>query len=126
MFSALAGAEVNVDTIVQIGSEIVFSAPVGDRGEAARALDQLGAAWSEQRDLGKVSLVGAGMKTHPGVAARTFTVLGEHGIEPAFVTTSPVKIACFVATADVERAVEVLHEAFELAAPAAERQETHG
>jgi aspartate kinase len=121
LFSALAAADVNVDTIVQIGNEIVFSAPVDDRPEAARALDELGAAWSEQRNLGKVSLIGAGMKTHPGVAARTFTVLGEHGIEPAFVTTSPIKIACFVSSEDVERAVRALHEAFELAAPAAER-----
>ena len=121
LFSALAAADVNVDTIVQIGNEIVFSAPVDDRPEAARALDELGAAWSEQRNLGKVSLIGAGMKTHPGVAARTFTVLGEHGIEPAFVTTSPIKIACFVSSGDVERAVRALHEAFELTAPTAER-----
>jgi len=124
LFSALAAADVNVDTIVQIGSDIVFSAPVDDREEAARALDDLGAAWSEQRDLGKVSLIGAGMKTHPGVAARTFSVLGEHGIEPAFVTTSPIKIACFVPSTDVERAVRALHDAFDLAAPAAERSES--
>jgi aspartate kinase len=121
LFEALAGAEINVDTIVQIGREIVFSAPVDDRPETASALDDLGARWSEHRGLGKVSLVGAGMKSHPGVAARTFAVLRDLGIEPEFVSTSPIKIACFVPTADVERAVEALHGAFELAAPAAER-----
>ncbi|HWH05659.1 MAG TPA: aspartate kinase, partial [Gaiellaceae bacterium] len=68
LFGALAEASVNVDTIVQTGEEIVFSAPVEDRDDAARTLDGLGLAWSSRDDLGKVSLVGAGMKSHPGVA----------------------------------------------------------
>ena len=115
LFAALAQASVNVDTIVQTGREVVFSAPVEDRDDAARALDGLGVEWSARDDLGKVSLVGAGMKSHPGVAAKTFATLEQAGIEAPIVSTSPIKIACHVPTDDVDRAVRALHEAFELA-----------
>jgi aspartate kinase len=114
LFAALADASVNVDTIVQTGREIVFSAPVEDKADAARALDSLGVSWSARDDLGKVSLVGAGMKSHPGVAAKTFATLEAAGINAPIVSTSPIKIACHVASDDVDRAVRALHEAFEL------------
>jgi len=114
LFAALAEASVNVDTIVQTGSEIVFSAPVEDAPDAERALDALGTTWTARDDLGKVSLIGAGMKSHPGVAAKTFATLERSGIEPQVVSTSPIKIACHVARADVDRAVQALHEAFDL------------
>ena len=114
LFDALATASVNVDTIVQTGGEIVFSAPVEDRADAERALDALGVAWSARDDLGKVSLVGAGMKSHPGVAAKTFATLEQAGIEAPVISTSPIKIACHVPSTDVDRAVEALHAAFEL------------
>jgi aspartate kinase len=114
LFSALAGAHVNVDTILQAGPEIVFSAPNDDHAATARTLDELETNWSSEAELGKVSVVGAGMKSHPGVAATTFTTLQEHGIEPLIVTTSPIKIACHVRRDDVERAVVALHEAFGL------------
>jgi aspartate kinase len=54
------------------------------------------------------------MKSHPGVAAKAFAALADEGIEPAVVSTSPIKIACHVRTDDVERAVQALHQAFEL------------
>jgi aspartate kinase len=114
LFGALADASVNVDTIVQTGAEIVFSAPVEDRPDASRVLDGLGVDWSARDDLGKVSLVGAGMKSHPGIAAKTFATLEAAGIEAPVISTSPIKIACHVPTADVDRAVQALHEAFEL------------
>jgi aspartate kinase len=114
LFGALAEAAVNVDTIVQAGPEIVFSAPAEDRGDTTRTLDALGARWSAEDDLGKVAVIGAGMKSHPGVAATTFATLEREGIEPAVVSTSPIKIACHVPTAQVERAVRALHEAFGL------------
>jgi aspartate kinase len=114
LFAALAAASVNVDTIVQTGAEIVFSAPVEDKADATRALESLGVDWSARDDLGKVSLVGAGMKSHPGVAAKTFAVLEHEGIDAPIVSTSPIKIACHVASDDVDRAVRALHEAFEL------------
>jgi aspartate kinase len=116
LFEALALASVNVDTIVQISpDEIVFSAPTDDRVDIERTLDVLGADWSSRDDLGKVSVVGAGMKSHPGIAAKTFATLRAEGVEPAVVTTSPIKIACHVPTDDVEKAVRALHEAFDLA-----------
>ena len=121
LFSALAAAQVNVDTILQTGPEIVFSAPVGDRTPAAACSTSSAHGWTATDDLGKVSVVGAGMKSHPGVAATTFSTLDAAGIEPKIVTTSPIKIACHVAREDVERAVQVLHDAFGLSSQAAER-----
>ena len=114
LFGALAQASVNVDTILQTNAEIVFSAPVEDKADAARTLDGLGVSWSSRDDLGKVSLVGAGMKSHPGVAAKTFATLEAAGIEASIVSTSPIKIACHVPSVDVDKAVQALHEAFEL------------
>jgi len=122
LFDALAEASVNVDTIIQIGSEIVFSAPREDVPDVEIALNRLGADWAERSGLGKVSVVGAGMKSHPGIAARTFAVLRELGVEPHFVSTSPIKIAFFVPHADVERTVRALHDAFDLSSAGAERQ----
>jgi aspartate kinase len=78
--------------------------------------------WSARDDLGKVSVIGAGMKSHPGVAAKAFETLADAGIEPEVVTTSPIKIACHVRTDQVDEAVVVLHRAFELDAPEAERR----
>lgn len=121
LFGALADAGASVDTIIQTGPEIVFSAPFSDTEEVTRTLDELGLRWSSQDDLGKVSLVGAGMRTNPGVAGKTFATLAEEGIEPQVVNTSPIKIACFVPRDDVERAVQALHAAFELDTPQAER-----
>jgi aspartate kinase len=124
LFSALAEAEVNVDTILVNGDgAIVFSAPVDDHRASEKVLDGLGANWSSRDDLGKVSVIGAGMKSHPGVAAKTFEVLGELGIQPVVVSTSPIKIACHIAMKDVERAVKALHSAFDLDTEVAERHE---
>jgi aspartate kinase len=116
LFSELARQQVNVDTIVQTGPEIVFSAPSADRGPAARALDALGASWRVDDDLGKVSVVGAGMKSHPGVAATALSALDAAGIEPRVVSTSPIKISVHVGADEVDRAVLALHTAFGLAA----------
>ncbi|HEY2937305.1 MAG TPA: aspartate kinase [Gaiellaceae bacterium] len=121
LFAQLSQGQVNVDTIVQTSPEIVFSAPVGDRPDVEAVLGRLGVTWSARDDLGKVSVIGAGMKSHPGIAAKTFSTLGELGIEPQIVTTSPIKIACYVGLEDVERAVQALHSAFELERPEAER-----
>jgi len=122
LFSALAEAQVNVDTILVNGDgAIVYSAPVEDHQASEAVLGALGVEWSSRDDLGKVSVIGAGMKSHPGVAAKTFDVLGELGIEPEIVSTSPIKIACHIAMEDVERAVRALHSAFGLDTELAER-----
>jgi aspartate kinase len=122
LFSALAEAEVNVDTILVNGDgAIVYSAPLEDHRASEATLDALGVSWSSRDDLGKVSVIGAGMKSHPGVAAKTFEVLSELGIDPEVVSTSPIKIACHIAKEDVERAVQALHSAFGLDTDLAER-----
>ncbi len=115
LFDRLAAANVNVDTILQLTSdEIVFSAPLEDRASCETLLAELGVEWSMRDDLGKVSLVGAGMKSHPGIAARTFATLEEAGVESEMISTSPIKIACHVRSEDVPKAVTALHDAFEL------------
>jgi len=116
LFSALADARVNVDTILKTGAAIVLSAPSEDHAATSRVLDALEARWSVDAELGKVSVVGAGMKSHPGVAATAFATLSEQGIEPVIVTTSPIKIAVHIRQEDVERAVRALHHAFGLEA----------
>jgi len=117
LFERLAEANVNIDTILQVSSdEIVFSAPLEDRGACEELLGGLGVEWSMRDDLGKVSLVGAGMKSHPGIAAKTFATLEHIGVESKVISTSPIKIACHVRTEDVPRAVAALHDAFELEA----------
>jgi aspartate kinase len=121
LFSALAEASVSVDTIIQTDGEIVFSAPLPDHADTEAVLERLGARWEEREDLGKVSVVGAGMKSHPGIAAQTFSLLRELGVEPKLVATSPIKIAFYVPKEDVERTVRGLHDAFELTAAGAER-----
>ena len=122
LFAALAEAGVNVDTIIQTGDEIVFSAPLGDRSDAQAALDRAAADCDYIEGLAKVSLIGAGMKSHPGIAARTFATLREIGVEARFIVTSPIKISFFVERADAERTVLALHEAFELASAGSERE----
>jgi aspartate kinase len=121
LFDALADASVSVDTIIQTGDDIVFSAPIEDRAATEAALGRLDANWEERADLGKVSVIGAGMKSHPGIAARTFQTLRHLGVEPDLVATSPIKIAFYVPEGDVERTVVALHEAFELSSVEAER-----
>jgi len=121
LFDALADASVSVDTIIQTGADIVFSAPVEDRAATEAALGGLDANWEERAHLGKVSVIGAGMKSHPGIAARTFQTLRDLGVEPDLVATSPIKIAFYVPQEDVERTVVALHEAFELSSVGAER-----
>jgi aspartate kinase len=69
---------------------------------------------AEDPSMGKVSVVGAGMRTHPGVAARVFSTLGDEGINIEMISTSPIKISCVVDGEQVTTAVRALHEAFEL------------
>jgi aspartate kinase len=64
--------------------------------------------------MGKVSIVGAGMKTHPGVAAKVFSTLGGEGINIEMISTSPIKISCVIRGDRVPDAVRALHAAFEL------------
>jgi aspartate kinase len=76
--------------------------------------------------MGKVSIVGAGMRSHPGVAAKVFRVLGEQGINIEMISTSPIKISCVVPVEAVDRAVRALHEAFELGVDQVEAEHPFG
>jgi aspartate kinase len=128
IFSTLADANVNVDMIIQnepVGegtlAEVSFTVPRDDLRAAREALEPLvaevGAQLTADETMGKVSIVGAGMKSHPGVAAKVFRTLGEEGINIDMISTSPIKISCVVAGDSVKQAVQVLHSAFELSGP---------
>jgi aspartate kinase len=114
LVAELAEVSVNVDTLVRVDAAIVFSAPRNDHGETVAALERVGAQWTARDDLGKVSVVGAGLKSNPGIAARTFATLESLGIVPAAIATSPIRIACHVPAVDAERAVRGLHTALDL------------
>ena len=125
LFATLADGAINVDTIIQVGGdEIVFSAPLPDQLETETALERVGASWERYDGLAKISLIGAGMKSHPGIAARTFAVLGDLDAQAQFIVTSPIKISFYVDGADAERTVVALHEAFDLSSADAERTST--
>ena len=77
----------------------------------------VGGAFEElyaHEEMGKVSIVGAGMRSHPGVAAKVFAVLAGEGVNIDMISTSPIKISCVIDLDRVEQAVQVLHSAFEL------------
>jgi aspartate kinase len=124
--TALANANVNVDMIIQnepetegARADMSFTVPRDDLRVAQAALQpligELGIAEiATDEAMGKVSIVGAGMKTHPGVAAKVFTTLGDHDINIEMISTSPIKISCVVRGDRVPDAVRALHSAFEL------------
>jgi aspartate kinase len=93
--------------------------------EVLAALD-LGEGILTDERIGKVSIVGAGMRSHPGVAANVFQTLGENGINIEMISTSPIKISCVIDAAEVPAAVKALHQAFELGEDAVRREEPTG
>jgi aspartate kinase len=102
-------------------AELSFTVPLEDVPATRRALERaqesMGAIEIDEiDDLGKVSVVGAGMRSHPGVAARMFRTLADEQINLRLISTSPIKISCLIARTDIERAVRALHDAFSLGA----------
>src|SRR3954449_2781709 len=128
IFTALADANVNVDMIIQnepksegAQADMSFTVPRADLPTARAALDPVVAdvglfRVAEDATMGKVSVVGAGMKSHPGVAAKVFATLGHEEINIEMISTSPIKISCVVRADRVAQAVRALHETFELGA----------
>jgi len=124
LFGALAGDDVNVDMIVQNTStggttDISFTVPRADLAAAMRVSEALGpeigaGKVTHDAEIGRVSIVGAGMKTNPGVAARMFKVLADEGVNIEMISTSSIRISCVVRARDVERAVRALHDDFRL------------
>jgi aspartate kinase len=125
VFGTLAEENVNVDMIIQNVSEegltdMSFTVPKEDLVRARRAVDgvveHLDARGSSvDEEVAKVTLVGAGMKTHPGVAARMFRTLADAGVNIDMISTSPIRISCVIARSQAEEAVRALHDAFGLA-----------
>ncbi|MCY4088331.1 MAG: aspartate kinase [Actinomycetia bacterium] len=124
LFRTLATEGINVDMIVQnVASEgntdISFTVPRGDLDSAEPVIDavakQIGARKvATDPDVAKISLVGAGMRTHPGVAAQMFETLAEAGINIEIISTSSIRISCVVRGDKIERAVRAVHDAFRL------------
>jgi aspartate kinase len=138
IFGALAEANVNVDMIIQNEpvtdgrrADMSFTVPVEDLRAVRQALDELvGELGIEQvatdEAMGKVSIIGAGMRSHPGVAAKVFRVLGEAEINIEMIATSPIKISCVIALDRIAEAVRALHSAFGLDAGESEREDPFG
>jgi aspartate kinase len=124
VFRGLADSGVNIDMIVQNVSaegttDISFTLPKSDLPTAGPILDKLAADIGASSidlddDVAKVSLVGAGMKSHPGVAADMFEALAEAGINIEIISTSSIRVSCVVRAGDVERAVQAVHDKFRI------------
>jgi aspartate kinase len=124
LFEPLADANVNVDMIVQNTStqgttDISFTMPMADMGEAeqivSRVAAEIGATGvSHDNDIAKVSLVGAGMKSAPGIAAKMFRVLADEGVNIEMISTSTIRVSVVCSAGDMERAARALHTAFGL------------
>ncbi|MEX2625708.1 MAG: aspartate kinase, partial [Ilumatobacteraceae bacterium] len=137
LFEPLADSNVNVDMIVQNTStqgttDISFTVPLADMGVAEeivrRVADEIGATGvTHDNAIAKLSLVGAGMKTSPGIAAKMFRTLADDRVNIEMISTSTIRISVVIAEVDLERAARALHGAFGLdsgqsyAAPLPER-----
>jgi len=124
IFRPLADEGANIDMIVQNVSaegrtDVSFTLPKEDLGRVEPALERVardvgGSGVTLDADVAKISLVGAGMKSDPGVAADMFDALAEAGINIEIISTSSIRISCVVRASEVERAVRVLHDRFQL------------
>jgi aspartate kinase len=126
IFRAIADAEVNIDMIVQNVSaaatgrtDISFTAPKTEGPAAMAALQKVkddvgfeGLLYDEH--IGKVSLIGAGMRSHPGVSARFFGALADAGVNVEIISTSEIRISIVCRDSDVQAAVRAVHDAFDL------------
>jgi aspartate kinase len=136
IFTALAEASVNVDVIIQNepvgGDQLADLSFTVDRADLTTAKDVIAGLGDLSREvrtdeqIGKVSIVGAGMRSHPGVAAKVFEVLGRERINIEMISTSPIKISCVISADRVSDAVNALHKTFELGADAIRPEDPTG
>ena len=122
IFNAVAAANINVDTIIQNAvthgdADITFSVPMDDLALMTDTIEglcrDLGLHWRFDDTAAKVSMIGAGMKSNPGVAARMFQVLADRRINVRMIATSPIKVSCVIDATRVGEAVAALHDAFQ-------------
>jgi aspartate kinase len=124
VFRAIADGSISIDMIVQNVShagatDLSFTAPRADlprvRDVMERLVKEIGAdSYTIDDGIAKLSLVGAGMKSHPGVAADMFDSLAGENVNIEMISTSPIRISCVIREADGERAVRVVHARFDL------------
>jgi aspartate kinase len=132
IFHVLADAEVNIDMIVQNVSavetgrtDITFTLPIADGTTAMNALDRAQDRIGFERlqyddQIGKLSLIGAGMRSHPGVSATFFSALADAGVNVELISTSEIRISVVIRDADLEAAARAVHTAFGLDAESGE------
>jgi aspartate kinase len=133
VFRPLADEGINIDMIVQNVAEdgrtdISFTMPTNDLRRARPVLDEIvGSVGADgiatDPDIAKVSLIGAGMKSHPGVAADMFDAIADAGINIEIISTSSIRVSCVVRKFEVERAVRAVHDRFDLTEEAVIREE---
>jgi aspartate kinase len=131
IFETVAGAEINIDMIVQNVStgvagperagrtDISFTLPKADGSTAMAALSKIQAGIGFDGLLfddhvGKVSLIGAGMRSHPGIAAKFFAALAESGVNIEMISTSEIRVSVVCRDTDLDSAVRAVHDAFDL------------
>ena len=124
IFEALANANINVDMIVQNTStagttDISFTVPKADVATAepivaGLAREMKAGGVNHDNDIAKISLVGAGMKTSPGIAAKMFRVLADNDVNIEMISTSTIRVSVVVRTENMQKAVRALHTAFNL------------
>jgi aspartate kinase len=135
IFGPLAAENVGVDMIIQNASsaanktDVTFTVTKADLAKARRVMEGVAAAVGAagvryEEDVVKVSIVGLGMRSHAGVAARMFRILADRGVNIQAISTSEIKISCLVAAAHADDAVRALHDGFGLGGLGAEPAES--
>ena len=125
IFNALSNKSINVDMIVQNNfierkeTNLTFTVPVTDLDQSVKILDDLKSSINYEKvisenNLSKVSIIGAGMRNQPGIAAKMFDCLSKNNINIEVISTSEIKISVLIDMARTEEAVRSLHQIFEL------------
>lgn len=124
LFKEVSREGINVDTIVQNVSrkgytDVSFTVPLADLGRAKKVTESVARKINaekvlEDKDIARVSVVGVGMKTHPGVAAKMFEALADKKINISMITTSEISISCIIKKENAEKAVKAVHARFGL------------
>ena len=124
IFTQLAEAGINVDMIIQSSTkqgknDISFTIKEESLQDTRRAMEKIGEKLEIEEiiydsDMAKVSLIGAGMQSHPGVAARMFTCIGKKKMNIDMISTSEIKISCVVRKSEGKKAVRAIHQEFKL------------
>jgi aspartate kinase len=132
IFGAVADASINVDMIIQnvaegVTTDMSFTVPKSDAKKTVTAMNEMMAELgatnvSVDDNIGKVSIIGVGMRSHTGIAAKAFAALAEGGINIMMISTSEIKVSCVIKAEEIDRAVRILHDIFELALPPGKRK----